>query len=63
MKDALATLFVILIAVVILVAGYYLGIVIAVLGAILMGLGIVALIVMFIIYAIWDAFFNKENHD
>lgn len=56
MKDALLGLAVILTALVIVVAGYYVGIVVAVLGAILLAIGIVLGVLSLTVVAVYDVY-------
>ncbi len=61
MKDVLTGLAVLVIAVAILVGGYYLGIIMAVFTGLLMILGIVLFIIAFVIYAVWDLFHYRRK--
>lgn len=54
MKQALMGLLILVLAVAIMVAGYYIGVIIAITGAVLTGLGIVAGVLLLICYAIWE---------
>lgn len=61
MKDILTGLAVLLCAVAILVGGYYLGIIMAVITGGLLILGIVLFIIVFVIYSVWDLFHFRRK--
>lgn len=64
MKDIIKGLFAVLIGVAILVGGYYIGIVVAVIGGAAMMALIAIGIVIFVIYAVYDLFTpNKHTPD
>lgn len=61
MKRALTGLLILVLAVAIMVAGYYIGILIAITGAVLTGLAIIACVLLFICYAIWEWFQDRKQ--
>jgi len=61
MKQAVMGLLILVLAVAIMVAGYYIGVIIAITGAVLTGLGIVVGVLIFICYAIWDWFQSRKQ--
>lgn len=61
MKDILTGLVVLLCAIAILVGGYYLGIIMAVIIGGLLILGIVLFISVFVIYSVWDLFHYRKQ--
>jgi len=61
MKQALMGLLILVLAVAIMVAGYYIGVIIAITGAVLTGLGIVAGVLLLICYAIWEWFQSRKQ--
>lgn len=54
MKDVLMGLLTVLLAVALLVGGYYLGIVLALFAAALMALGVLAFIIFMVTYTVWE---------
>lgn len=65
MKDVLVGLLMVLVVVALLVGGYYLGIIFAVLAGIVTALGIVLFLVVMVSYSVWDLFqtFKKRRRE
>lgn len=62
MKDIIRGLFVVIVGVAILVGGYYLGIILALIGGAAVVAGIVLFIICFVMYAVYDLFTTKKSN-